>query len=137
MSSSTSSAALWTGRVLSTLVILFLLMDAIMKFFKPAIVVEITVNQLGYPEWSIIPIGVILLACTILYVLPQTSILGAVLLTGYLGGAIATHVRVGHLGFEIIFPLIIAAMIWGGLYLRDPRVRAMVGYQPDASVRKS
>jgi len=120
------TAKLWTGRVLSGLVIAFLLFDAIAKLLKPGFVVEATL-KLGYPENTIIGIGIVLLICTILYAIPQTSIFGAVLLTGYLGGAIATHVRVGDPLFShVLFPIYVAVMMWGGLYLRDPRLGALL-----------
>jgi hypothetical protein len=116
---------LWTGRVLSTLTILFLLVDGIMKLVKPAIVVE-TTRQLGYPESTIVGMGIALLASTVLYIIPRTAILGAILLTGYLGGAVATHLRVGAGLFSIIFPVIIGVLVWGGLYLRDERLRTLI-----------
>jgi hypothetical protein len=116
---------LWAGRIISTLPGLFLLIDGIMKLVKPPIVVETTV-KLGYPERVILRLGVVLLACTILYLIPRTAVLGAILLTGYLGGAIATHVRAGDAFFSIIFPLILGAMLWGGLYLRNERLRSLV-----------
>jgi hypothetical protein len=116
---------LWTGRIMSAIPVLFLLFDAVSKLVKPAPVVEATV-QLGYPE-SVIPIlGVLLLVCTLLYVVPRTSILGAILLTGYLGGATATHVRMGGPLFAILFPSIVGILIWGGLYARDERLRALI-----------
>ena len=120
-----NKGSLWAGRIISGLPALFLLLDGIMKLVKPAVVVEATV-QLGYPESVIVGIGVVLVACTILYLIPRTAVLGAILLTGYLGGAVATHVRVGGPMFSIIFPVIIGAMLWAGLYLRDERVRALV-----------
>ena len=117
--------SLWGGRILSALHVLFLLLDGIMKIVKPAFVVEATV-QLGYPESVIISLGVVLVACTILYLIPHTAVLGAILLTAYLGGAVATHVRVGGPLFSILMPVILGAMLWGGLYLRDARVRSLV-----------
>jgi hypothetical protein len=96
-----------------------------MKLFKPAVVVDTTV-QLGFPEPVILPLGVVLLVCTVLYLVPQTAVLGAILLTGYLGGAVATHVRVGEGAFPILFPVIIGAPLWGGLVLRDPRLAALL-----------
>jgi hypothetical protein len=123
---------LWTGRVFSTLAILFLLLDGIMKLFKPAVVVEATV-QLGYPESTIVGIGIVLVASTVLYIIPRTSILGAIVLTGYLGGAVATHVRVGGGLFPLIFPVIIALFVWGGLYLRDERLRALIPLRSEAA----
>ena len=116
---------LWAGRIISALPALFLLIDGIMKLVKPAVVVEATV-QLGYPESVIVGLGAVLLACTILYLIPRTAVLGAILLTGYLGGAVATHVRISGPIFNIIFPVILGAMLWGGLYLRDQRVRSLV-----------
>ncbi len=120
-----SNKTVWAGRIFSGLPILFLLFDGIAKLFKPVPVVEATV-KLGYPESVIFGLGIVLLTCTILYVIPQTSVLGAILLTGYLGGAVATHVRVGEGAFPITFPIIIGVLVWGGLYLRDERLRALI-----------
>ena|ERR1700730_18328232 len=120
-----SKKMLWTGRIISALPVLFLLMDGIMKLVKPLMVVEATV-KLGYPETVILPLGVVLLICTVLYVIPRASALGAILLTGYLGGAVATHVRVGASLFSIVFPIILGVLIWGGLWLRDERLRALI-----------
>ena len=116
---------LWTGRIISALAGLFLIVDAVAKLFKPAFVVEGTV-KLGYPESVIIGLGIVLLVCAVLYVIPRTSVLGAILLTGYLGGATATHVRVGDVLFNILFPGILGILIWGGLYLRDAELRALI-----------
>ena len=117
---------LWAGRIMSVLPALFLLVDAIMKFVKPAPVVEATV-KLGYPESTIFGMGIVLLACTVLYLIPATSVLGAILLTGYLGGAVATHVRVGDPLFtHTLFPVYLGIMIWGGLYWREARLRALI-----------
>jgi hypothetical protein len=123
-----SKGALWTGRVLSGLPVLFLLFDAAMKLVKPEFVVEATVG-LGYSESVILPLGLVLLLCTVLYVVPPTSVLGAILLTGYLGGAVATHVHHGDGAFEIVFPVAFGALLWGGLVLRDPRLRALVPWR--------
>jgi DoxX-like family len=120
-----SRGMLWAGRVMSALPALFLLFDGVMKLVKPAVVVEKTV-ELGYPESDIFGLGIVLLACTVLYLIPRTSVLGAVLLTGYLGGAVATHVRVGDSLFPIFFPVIVAALLWEGLVLRDSRLRALL-----------
>ena len=121
-----SKGRLWTGRIMSALPALFLLVDGVGKLIKPAPVVEGTV-QLGYPESVLLGLGIVLLTCTILYTIPRTAILGAILLTGYLGGAIATHVRVGSPLFShILFPVYLAVLIWGGLYLRDERLRALI-----------
>jgi hypothetical protein len=121
----TSKGRLWVGRIIGGLPALFLVVDAIMKFVKPPLVVEETV-RLGYPESVIIGMGVVLLAGTILYLIPQTSALGAILLTGYLGGAVATHVRVQEGWFSILFPVIFGVLLWLGLYLRDDRLRALI-----------
>jgi len=109
----------------SRLPALFLLVDGAMKLAKPAIVVETTV-KLGYAESVIFPLGIVLLACTSVYVIPRTSVLGAILLTGYLGGAVATHVRAGNGWFTMSFPVILGALLWSGLYLRDARLRALI-----------
>jgi hypothetical protein len=122
---SISKKMLWAGRIISTLATLFLLMDGVMKLFKPKFVVDATV-QLGYPESVIVGLGIVLTACTILYVIPRTSVLGAILLTGYLGGAVATHVRVEAGAFTVLFPVIIGGLVWGGLVLRDGQLRRLI-----------
>jgi hypothetical protein len=96
-----------------------------MKLVKPDVVVKGTV-ELGYPESVIFPLGVVLLSCTVLYLIPQTAVLGAILLTGYLGGAVATHVRVGAGMFPICFPIVFGVLLWGGLFLRDGRLRELI-----------
>jgi hypothetical protein len=112
--------------ILSGLATLFLLMDAGGKLAKAAPVVEGT-TQLGYPEHVIVGLGVALLVSVLLYAVPQTAVLGAILVTGYLGGAVATHVRVGNPLFtHVLFPVYVAVFVWGGLFLRDRRVRALV-----------
>ena len=120
-----SAVTRWTGYIMTVLPALFLLLDGGMKLFKPGFVVEATM-KLGYQESVIVPIGIALVICTILYLLPITSVLGAILLTGYLGGAVATQVRAGQGTFPIIFPVFISALIWGGLYLRDYRLRNLI-----------
>jgi DoxX-like protein len=125
---SVSKKLLWAGRIMSVLPALFLFLDGIMKLVKPVVVVEATV-QLGYPESVILGLGIVLLTCTVLYLIPRTAVLGAILLTGYLGGAVATHVRVGNPLFSIIFPVIIGAMLWGGLYLRDEQLRSLIPWR--------
>jgi len=122
---SVSNGRLWGGRIMSWLPALFLLIDGVMKLFKPAVVVEATV-KLGYPENTILPIGIVLTVCTILYLIPRTAVLGAILLTGYLGGAVATHVRVGEGLFPVSFPIIFGVLLWGGLYLRNNRLRTLI-----------
>jgi hypothetical protein len=120
-----SKTRLWIGRIMSALPALFLLVDGAMKLVKPEPVVKATVD-LGYAENVILPLGVVLLACTILYLIPQTAVLGAILLTGYLGGAVATHVRAGQGLFEISFPVVFGALLWGGLVLRDERLATLI-----------
>ena len=116
----------WAGYIISALPVLFLLVDGTMKLFKPEIVIKAT-TDLGYPESTIVPIGITLVACTILYIIPQTAIFGAILLTGYLGGAVATNVRVGTPLFtHILFPVYVTSFLWVGLYLREFRLRALV-----------
>ncbi|HEY1011433.1 MAG TPA: DoxX family protein [Herpetosiphonaceae bacterium] len=122
---STSAWALWGGRALSGLAILFLAMDGIVKLFAPAPVVESFV-QMGYPAEVAFGLGVVLLVCVAAYAIPRTAVLGAILLTGYLGGAVSAHVRMGGPVFSLAFPILMGAMVWGGLYLRDRRLRALL-----------
>lgn len=120
---------LWIGRVLSGLAIAFLLFDAVMKFFLDKLPPEAREAgaALQWPEEKMPLVGAILLFCTLLHLIPRTAVLGAVLLTGYLGGAIASHVRVGNPIFShTFFPLYVAAFVWGGLYLRDSRVKLLL-----------
>jgi hypothetical protein len=122
----TTRTQLWVGRIMSGFCALFLLLDGVAKLVKPAPVVEGTV-RLGYPESVIVKLGIVLIICTILYLIPRTSILGAILLTGYLGGAVATHVRVGDPLFShVLFPTYLGVLIWGGLCARDYRLRALL-----------
>jgi hypothetical protein len=125
IASDATTSRLWAGRILSALPTLFLLVDGGMKLFKPPVVVQSTL-ELGYPESAIVGIGVVLLIATILYVFPRTAVLGAILLTGYLGGAVATHVRVSGAMFNIVFPVIFGCMLWGGLWLRDNNLRRLI-----------
>jgi DoxX-like family len=120
------ASTVWIGRVLSALAVLFLLFDGVIKVMKLPPAIEGTV-KLGYPESVIVGIGAVELVCLVLYALPQTSVLGAILLTGYLGGAIATHVRVGSpLLTHTLFPIYVAALIWGGLFLREERLHILL-----------
>jgi hypothetical protein len=115
-----------TAYVLTALAALFLIFDTIIKLLRLAPAVEGTV-ALGYPEHAVAVIGAIELVCLVLYLVPQTAVLGAVVMTGYLGGAIATHLRIGNpLLTHTLFPIYVAAMLWGGLYLREPRLRALL-----------
>ena len=112
-----NKSRLWTGRILFGLVLAFLLMDSVMKIIQAQPAIEATI-QLGYPASVVLPLGIILLISTALYAIPRTSIIGAILLTGYLGGAVATHVRVGNPIFShVLFPVYLGAMIWGALAL--------------------
>ena len=114
------------GRVLSGLAVAFLVFDSVGKLLEVQPVIEGTA-QLGYPRDIVFALGVILLACVVAYVVPRTSVLGALLLTGYLGGAVATHARLEHPLFShTLFPTYVAALIWGGLVLRDARLRAFL-----------
>jgi len=122
---SVSMKSLWAGRIMSALPVLFLVVDAVMKLAKADVVIKTTVG-LGYAETVIVPLGIVLLACVVIYLIPQTAVLGAILLTGYLGGAVATHVRAGQGLFEMLFPVVIGALLWGGLALRDSRLHALI-----------
>ena len=115
-------AVLWTGRVISVLPALMLLMSASMKLSHSPQFVAMFTNKLGYQESSLTGIGLLELACTALYLIPQTAFLGALLLTGYLGGAIATHVRIGE---PFATPLVLGVLVWVGLYLRESRLKAL------------
>ena len=115
----------WAGRIVSWFPALFLLVDGAAKLFKPAPVIEGTV-RLGYSEGVIIPLGIVLVVCTVLYLVPATAVLGAILLTGYLGGAVATHVRTNDGAFGIVFAVTIGVLLWLGLYLRDARLRVLL-----------
>ncbi|GCE07950.1 DoxX family protein [Dictyobacter aurantiacus] len=122
---SVSKTSLWIGRVLSALAALFLLFDGITHVVQISPVVD-SLNQLGYPVNLALVLGVMELVCLAVYVFPATSVLGAILLTGYLGGAISAHLRLGDPLFSTtLFPVYIGILIWGGLYLRDERVRAL------------
>ena len=116
----------WVGRILTGLSGAFLLMDSGIKLAQARVAVEGSV-ALGYPSTAVFGLGVVLLAATVLYLLPRTAVLGAVILTGYLGGAFATHVRVSNPLFShTLFPIYVAMLIWGGLYLRDRRLRSLL-----------
>jgi DoxX-like family len=124
-----SRGALWTGRGLSTIAVLFLALDSMGKLLEVPPVVAGSM-ELGYPASTVFPLGVILLLCVVTYVIPSTSVLGAVLLTGYLGGAIATHVRVlNPLFSHMLFPIYVAFFVWGGLFLRDAGLRALLPWR--------
>ena len=117
---------IWAGWALTGLSAAFFLMDGGMKVVKARVSVEGTV-QVGYPESLVAPIGALLILCTLLYLVPRTSVLGAILLTGYLGGAVATNLRIGGSLFgQVLFPVYFGVMVWGGLYLRDAKVSTLI-----------
>ena len=120
----------WIGRIATGLPALFLLLDAAMKLADVRPVREASA-RIGWPDHANVALGLVLIACVLVYLVPRTAVLGAVLLTGYLGGAVAIHVRVGDpLLSHALFPVYVAVMLWGGLYLRDPRVRAAIATAP-------
>ena len=126
VSEKAASKAAWTGRAMSALVVAFLLFDGAIKMVPMDIVIT-TSEQLGIPGDLARILGTLTLLSTILYMIPQTSVLGAILLTGYLGGAIATHLRVGSPLFShTLFGVYLGLLVWGGLYLREPRLRALI-----------
>ena len=125
-----STALLWVGYIVSALPILGLLPSAVFKFLKPADLIK-EFGRLGWPENMAFGLGVLEVVCTVLYIVPQTAVLGAILLTGYLGGAVATHVRIGD-GFAP--PIIMGVLLWLGLFLRDPRLRALIPLRSAPSV---
>ena len=121
-----SNKALWAGRILSGLVVAFLALDGAMKLIPLDIVVQ-TSQELGIPVYLARTLGVLTLAGTVLYAIPRTSVLGAILLTGYLGGAIYTHVRAGSpLLTHTFFGVYLGLLVWGGLWLREERLRALI-----------
>src|SRR5258708_1977757 len=126
-----SSTAIWTGRVMSGIVILFLLLDGAMKLVPLDVVIKAS-EPLGIPESLARTLGVLTLGCTLLYAFPRTAVLGAILLTGFLGGAVAAHLRVGDPLFShVLFGVYLGVFAWGGLYLRDGRLRALIPLQSD------
>ncbi len=115
----------WAGWIMSLVSGLLMLLDGAMKLVKPPQVIEAT-TKLGYPESIISGLGIVLGVCTLIYLIPRTAFLGAILLTGYLGGAVASHVRLEEGLFPTLFPVVFASVLWGGLVLRDPRLRALL-----------
>jgi len=120
-----SRKAFWIGWVMSVLPCLMLLFSAAMKFAQPPPVIE-GFKHLGWPERLALPLGILELACTAIYLIPQTAVLGAILLTGYLGGAMATHIRLGE---PFITHIVFGVVIWGGIFLRDPRLRVLIPFR--------
>jgi DoxX-like family len=123
-----SKARLLTGRILTTVTVLFLIMDVVFKFIRPIPPQVLqSITQLGIQPGLLTAIGILLLVCAVLYVVPATSVLGAVLLTGYLGGAVSVHVRVGNPLFGyVLFPVYVGVLMWAGLYLRESRLLALL-----------
>ncbi len=121
-----SRTRLWAGRIMTALPVLFLLFDSVIHMMRIAPVVE-SFEQLGYPVSLALSIGILELVCIIVYVIPRTSLLGAILLTGYLGGAVATNVRIGSPLFShVFFPIYVGVLVWGGLFLGEERLRALI-----------
>jgi hypothetical protein len=120
-SASVSSSALWAGGVITGLVVLFLLFDGVTKIIKVTPVVQ-ACEELGVPGHTVVGIGVLLVVCTVIYATPPTAVLGAILLTGYLGGAAAIHVRAGSGAFPLAFSIGFGVLVWIGLLLREPRL---------------
>ena len=117
-----SNKALWTGRIISGLVVLFMLFNCSIVLVKPAFA-RAGFMHLGYPDSVALGVAVVMFACTVIYAIPQTSILGAVLLTGYLGGATASHLRIGE---PFYLPVVVGVLVWLGIFLREERLRALV-----------
>lgn len=119
---------IWAGRVLTAIPVLMMGMSAVMKLARAPNVLE-GWAKFGYPEGSLLPIGLVELLCVVLYALPRTAVLGAILVAGYLGGATATHVRAGEAVF--VAPVILGVLAWAGLFLRDPRLRVLLPLRRD------
>src|SRR2546430_3423997 len=129
MAAAVSKKGLWIGRILSGLAVLFLVFDGVTKVMKVPAVMQASA-QMQYPLGLIPVIGIVLLVCTAVYAIPRTSILGAILLTGYLGGAVEAQLRVGNPLFaETLFPVYFSVLIWGGLFLRERRLRALLPFR--------
>lgn len=125
----TSHKMLWTGKIMSGLASLFMLFDVTIHILGLPVVQDAFI-QLGYAPSVAFPLGILGLACVVLYLIPRTSILGAILLTGYLGGAVATHVRVGDpLLSHVLFPAYIGILFWGGLYFRNEKLRELIPFR--------
>ena len=123
-----SRPLIWVGRIVTTLVVLFCAFDGLMKVIKEPHVIAASA-EFGFSTNEVVLIGVLMLACTAFYAIPRTAILGAVLLTGYLGGAVVSNLRVGHSMLECIFPVIFGALAWGGIFVREPRLRELLPFR--------
>ena len=128
ITTSDSKTWIWVGRGVSTLVILFSAFDGVTKVIKEPHVIAASA-EFGFSANQIVLIGVLMLACTVLYAIPRTTIFGAVLLTGYLGGAVGSNIRVGHPVFECTFPVMFGVLAWGGIFVREPRVRELIPFR--------
>ncbi len=124
-SAPTSNKLIWSGRIITTLVVLMLTMSAVMKFMQPDGMAE-GMEKLGWPMKLAVVLGIIELLCTLLYAIPQTAVVGAILLTGYFGGATATHLRIGD---SVVGPVLFGVVVWLGLFLRDSRLRALIPWR--------
>ena len=132
-----SRPQLWAGRFLSMLAVLFMLLDSVIKLVVIQPVVE-EFTRLGYQVSLARGIGILELGLLVIYLIPRTTILGGILLTGYLGGAVVTHLRIGDPIFShILFPVYIGALLWGGVYLRDARLRAIISREPELAASRS
>jgi hypothetical protein len=131
-----SKGTLWAGRILTLLVVLFLIFDCGIKLLKLAPAVEAT-TEIGYGAHLVPVIGAVLLVCLVFYVIPRTSVLGAILLTGYLGGAVASSLRAEKPLFNDLFPILFAVLMWLGIYLREPTLRALVPLRSQVTELKS
>ena len=118
-----SRRTIWVGRILGAVPVLFMAMSAAMKLSRTPQVLE-AMGKYGYPQGALLAIGLVELASAVLYAIPRTAVLGAILVTGFLGGAAATHVRAGEAAF--VAPVVLGVLAWGGLFLRDPRLRALL-----------
>lgn len=123
-----SKGMVWTGRIISILVILFLLMDAIMKIIKEEHSMKGSA-EVGWPADAVQSIGIVLLIATILYAIPRTAVLGAILLTGYLGGAVAVMIIANMPGHPYAFPVVIGILMWAGRFLQDEKLRALIPFR--------
>lgn len=133
MTKAISKSRLWTAYIMNGVVILFMVFDSVIKLVKPAPVVEGTL-EFGFAEHHIAVIGILGLLSTILYAVPRTSVLGAVMLTGYFGGAIATNLRMDNPLFSYtLFPVYIAILVWGGIWLRDDHLRKLIPFRKGKS----
>jgi hypothetical protein len=125
---SSANVSLWIGRILTTLIVLFMVFGTAIKVLNMGPAVEAT-TQLGYEASAVVGIGIVELICLVLYLYPRTAVLGAVLFTGYLGGAITTQILAGANLFTVVFPIIVGALLWGGLYLRDRKMRTFIPFR--------